>query len=394
MADGVTTGGVLLGLAATHLVYTYVAYPLIVSLLPARPSRPAQGGRRREERAAPPSVSIVIAARDPGQAIAEKVGQLLRTVTLDSEIIAVLDGPDPGATAALAQLGDDRVKVRVLDRPCGKAVALNEGVAVARGEVLVFTDVRQRVAPGAVECLVGELAAADVGAVSGSLVIPSPDGRDGLYQRYWRFERWLRRREAAWDSAVGVSGALYALKRALWSPLPAGLLLDDVWVPFQVVRAGQRVGFAPGAVATDVQSGSDATELARKVRTLTGNYQLIAWMPWVLHPRKNRLWWQFVSHKVLRLLTPFAVVAGAAGVLLVFGPWAGVVGVAIMGLPWIVRPARSAAAPGNGFLGTARSGVAILAALLVAAFNAARGRWDVWTDPPRPTFADPPPQEP
>jgi hypothetical protein len=191
-------------------------------------------------------------------------------------------------------------------------------------------------------------------------------------------------REAAWDSAVGVSGALYALKRQLWSPLPAGLLLDDVWVPFQVVRAGQRVAFAADAVATDVESGSDATEVARKVRTLTGNYQLIAWMPWLLDPRRNRLWWQFVSHKVLRLLTPFAVVGCAAGMLLVFGLWAGVVVVTGVALPWVVRPA----VPGGGLLGIARSGIAILAALLVAAFNAARGRWDVWTDPPRSTFAD------
>ena len=157
-------------------------------------------------------------------------------------------------------------------------------------------------------------------------------------------------REAAWDSSVGVSGALYALKRDLWSPLPPGLLLDDVWVPFQVVRAGKRVGFAARAVAIDVGSGSDATEVARKVRTLTGNYQLIAWMPWLLHPGKNRLWWQFVSHKVLRLLTPLAVCCCIAGVLLVVGPWAGVVGVAAAAVPWLVRPARVSAGPGGGLV--------------------------------------------
>jgi hypothetical protein len=313
-------------------------------------------------------------------------------VTVDCEIVTVLDGRDPGAATALAALADDRIKIRELEQPVGKAVALNLAVATAQGDVLVFTDVRQRIAPGAVECLLADLASPDVGAVSGSLTIPPTDGSEGLYQRYWRFERWLRMREAAWDSAVGVSGALYALKRELWSPLPPGLLLDDVWVPFQVVRAGKRVGFAAGAVATDVGSGSDATEVARKVRTLTGNYQLIAWMPWLLHPGKNRLWWQFVSHKVLRLLTPFAACCCIAGVLLVFGPWAGVVGMAAAALPCVVRPARMTAVPGGGLLHIARSGLALLTALVVAAWNAARGRWDVWTDPPRPPFADP--QEP
>jgi cellulose synthase/poly-beta-1,6-N-acetylglucosamine synthase-like glycosyltransferase len=385
----VATGAVLLGLAATHLIYTFVAYPLIVSLLTVRRLRP---GRKAGGSRTPQLVSIVIAAREPGKAIAEKVGQLLRTVTLECEVIVALDGPDAEAVAALAGLSDDRVKLRVLERSQGKAVALNGGAALARGEVLVFTDVRQRVAPGAVECLVAELAAPDVGIVSGSLVIPSTDGHDGLYQRYWRFERWLRMREAAWDSAVGVSGALYALNRELWSPLPPGLLLDDVWVPFQVVRAGKRVGFAAGAIATDVRAGSDATEIARKVRTLTGNYQLIAWMPWLLHPGKNRLWWQFVSHKVLRLLTPLAVGCAVAGLLLMIGPWAGVLAVAGIALAWLVRPARSAPASSRGLLSFARSAAGLLTALTVAAVNAARGRWDVWTDPPRPGFADP--QEP
>jgi len=85
-----------------------------------------------------------------------------------------------------------------------------------------------------------------------------------------------------------------------------------VWVPLQVMRAGKRVGFAPLAVATDVPSGSDATELARRVRTLTGNYQLIAWMSWLLLPGKNRIWWQFISHKVLRLAAPWLLVGLAA----------------------------------------------------------------------------------
>jgi hypothetical protein len=150
------------------------------------------------------------------------------------------------------------------------------------------------------------------------------------------------------------------------------------------------VGFAPLAVATDVPSGLDAIELARKVRTLTGNYQLIAWMPWLLHPAKNRLWWQFMSHKVLRLLTPLAVCCLVAGALLAFGAWVGLVGAAGLALSWMVQPARADGVPGVGLLRIAWSGLALLAALVLAAANAARGRWDVWSGPARPTLADPP----
>ena len=216
MTDPVTTGCVLLGIGAAHLGYTYFGYPWIVSLLPTRRARRAVD--RTPER-----VSIVIAARDPGTAVAEKVSELLLSKTVACEIVVVLDGRDPAAAAALAELADDRIKVRVLERAVGKAVALNVAVAMTEGDVLVFTDVRQRIARGAIESLVAELASPDVGIVSGSLTIPSTEGSDDLYRRYWRFERWLRMREAAWDSSVGVSGALYALKRDLWSPLPPGL---------------------------------------------------------------------------------------------------------------------------------------------------------------------------
>ena len=169
MTDATAAGGLLLGLGALHGAYTYVAYPWIVSLLPARLARPGAGP-------GPRLISILIAARDPGGAVAEKVAELLEAVPLESEVVIVLDGPDPAAGAALAALADDRVKVRVLERPQGKAAALNCAVAMSRGDVLVFTDVRQRVAQGAVEHLVTALASPDVGVVSGSLAIASCSG--------------------------------------------------------------------------------------------------------------------------------------------------------------------------------------------------------------------------
>jgi cellulose synthase/poly-beta-1,6-N-acetylglucosamine synthase-like glycosyltransferase len=382
MTDAVWVGAVLAGLGAAHLLYTYVGYPWLISLLPARPPRP--GGVLRRH-----LVSVVIAARGGvGAAIVAKVTDLLGTIRLPCQIIVVVDGPDDSVSSALHEIADERLTVDVLPRRQGKAVALNRAVELARGDVLVFTDVRQHVAPGAVEELVAGLASPDVGAVSGALTISGEAGREGLYERYWRLERRLRSQEAAWDSAVGVSGALYALKRELWEPLPSGLLLDDVWVPLQVIRAGQRVGFAPRAVATDVRSGSDAVELARKVRTLTGNYQLLAWMPSLLHPGRNRIWWQFVSHKVLRLMTPLAACSLIAGGLVLAGPWARIVaGLGGLGaaLAVTVGAGRKPALPGSGVLGAARSGLVLCTALVVAAVNAARGRWDVWSEAGRRT---------
>jgi len=155
---------------------------------------------------APRLVSILIAAREPGAAVAAKVGELLGTVSLACEVVVVLDGPDPAALAALAELADDRITVRALERSQGKAAALNCAVALARGDVLVFTDVRQRVAEGAVEHLLAHLASPDVGVVSGSLTISSSGGSAGVYDRYWRFERQLRREDREIGRIDGVDG--------------------------------------------------------------------------------------------------------------------------------------------------------------------------------------------
>ncbi len=373
---------VLAGLGGFVLLYTYLVYPRLVAWLPERVPRPGPVPYD-------PRCTFVIAARNPGSQVARKVADLLAAAPR-ADVVVALDGPDAGAAAALAALREGRLEVVELPSWRGKAVALNHAVERARGEVVVFTDVRQRVQPGAVEGLVAALASPDVGAASGQLEIQRGVGRASLLEWYWLGERRLRRREAAFDSAIGLTGALYAIKRDLWRPLPEGLLLDDLWVAMDVVRGGRRVAFVPEAMVADVPTGTEATEFARKVRTLTGNYQLMAWMPWVLNPLANRVWWQFVSHKALRLLTPAASLAVVAGGLLLAGSAGWWLAGALAGaaaVVWVI-PARAALGPVARLARLARGALALQAALVSALFNAVRGRWNVWADPARPSFEE------
>src|SRR5712664_407922 len=379
MTGATLVGAILLGLGALHVVYTYAAYPWLVSRLPRRAPKLAN------QVTTPKLVSVIIAARVSTQAqidgLVAKVRQLLGTVWLPCEVVVAVDGSSLALVRTLEALDNARLHVVTVPPNSGKAVVLNHGVAIARGDVLVFTDVRQEIQPGSIEHLIRSLASPDVGAVAGSLVLSAGNRREGLYERYWRFERDLRAREAAWDSAIGVSGALYALKRELWQPLPPGLILDDVWVPFQVIRAGKRVAFSQQATATDHRAGSDAGELARKVRTLTGNYQLLAWMPWLLNPWRNRVWWQFVSHKVMRLVTPLAVACGVVGAAMLLPLAASLEIAGLVVVAFVARPRRQSggAGPGVGVSGGLRSAAVLLVALVMAALNAVRGRWDVWS---------------
>jgi poly-beta-1,6-N-acetyl-D-glucosamine synthase len=150
--------------------------------------------------------------------------------------------------------------------------------------------------------------------VSGELVLDCELGPttstigDGV-GAYWRYEKFIRKLESRIDSTIGATGAVYAMRRTLWRELPPGTLLDDVLAPMRVVLAGARVVFDERARAFDVTPPNAATEAQRKTRTLAGNYQLAALEPRLLVPFANRVWLQFWSHKLGRLLVPYALVA-------------------------------------------------------------------------------------
>jgi len=147
-----------------------------------------------------------------------------------------------------------------------------------------------------------------VGCVSGELMLgdaASGEAEEGM-GIYWRVEKTIRELESASGSVVGATGALYAARRALLVPLPPDTILDDVFLPLHVARQGARVVFDGRARAWDNPDLGAGREFRRKVRTLTGNYQLLQIAPWSLGGG-NPLRFRFISHKLLRLLVPFAL---------------------------------------------------------------------------------------
>ena len=301
--------------------YVYAGYPLVLAAwAPLAARRRARVARRCP--ASPPEgieppVSIVIAARNEAAVLRGRIENLL---ALDypagrREIVVVSDGSSDETPALLASYAP-AVRSICLP-PSGKAAALNAGVGAASHEIVVFADARQRFAPDAVRRLVARFADPEVGAVSGELVIDAERGDaaaaaspvgDGV-GLYWRYEKWIRRRESAVSSVVGATGAIYAVRRALWRPLPPETLLDDVLAPMRIALGGYRVVFEPSAIAFDTASPDAVTERRRKVRTLAGNYQLVRLEPRLLVPGANPLFVQFVSHKMGRLVVPYALIA-------------------------------------------------------------------------------------
>jgi len=310
--------------------YTYAGYPLIVFLL-AR-----LGPRRWKREPVDALVSVVMAVHNGAHLLR---GQIEHLTTLDlatvREVILVSDGSDDGTTEILRQVNDSRVRTIILEEQVGKAAALNQGIAAATSEILLFVDIRPKIAPGALKALLSNFADPSVGCVAGELVLNTV-GHDAAASAvsgvYWKYEQWIRNCEAAWDSPVGVYGGFYAARRSLVTAFPAGIILDDMFQPLAIIRQGYRSVLDRTAFVTDTWPGKVAGEFQRKVRTLAGNYQLVSLEPWVLSFR-NRVLFQLVSHKLLRLVVPYFF-----ALLLVSSTWMGLDSAqwrAIAALQWI-----------------------------------------------------------
>ena len=299
------------------IVYVYAGYPALLAVW-ARLSGPTAAGASSSspqlhgEGSRWPGVTVIIAARDEARRLPDRIDNILASSYAgDLQVVVASDGSSDDTMEVLARIGS-RVGAcldAVTLPPGGKAAALNAAVARARYPILVFADARQRFAADAIRRLVGRFGDERIGAVAGELVIAGAGSTigDGV-GAYWAYETWLRRHEATVGSTLGVSGAIYAMRRELWRALPANTILDDVLAPMRVVLGGRRVVFEGGARAYDDAAGDAATELRRKVRTLAGNFQLLALEPRLLLPIANPVWLQFVSHKLGRLLVPYALV--------------------------------------------------------------------------------------
>jgi biofilm PGA synthesis N-glycosyltransferase PgaC len=229
------------------------------------------------------------------------------------EVIVISDGSTDETNKILGAWQNSGRRAVILSEHQGKANALNHGTAEAKGEIICFTDTRQTIALDALKNLVANFADPSVGCVSGDITLGDPAtgaAMNGL-GIYWQLESNMRRWEGAAGSLIGAAGCLYAVRKDLVVPFPEGTILDDVYLPLHVARQGKRVVFESQAQGWDDPQHDRRREFRRKVRTLTGNYQLLQLAPWLL-TRKNPVRFEFVCHKILRLAAPFAF----AGVLL------------------------------------------------------------------------------
>jgi cellulose synthase/poly-beta-1,6-N-acetylglucosamine synthase-like glycosyltransferase len=359
------------------LIYTFAGYPALLWLRSRLRPRPVGKGKSQ------PTVTVLIAAHNEERVIKRKLDSIFSSNYPPNklDVIVLSDGSSDATNTILFAYNDSRVSTMLLEGRIGKAAALNIGMRQASGEVVVFTDARQVLEKNCLGELVANFADPSVGCVSGQLMIGNISGATEFSgeQMKWKLENAIRNWEGMAGSCIGALGAFYGARRSLLVDIPAGTLLDDCYLPLHIVRQGYRTVFELDARVWDDVITTPAQEFRRKVRTLTGNYQLLRLAPWLLS-NSNPVRWEFVSHKLCRLLIPFLLAAVLVGSL--FGPslayklfGAVQIGAYLLGGLAIIWRRVGAFRVAE----IARAVIVLNAATLMAFLNFVTGNFSVWT---------------
>ena len=295
----------LFWLCLGFVMYTYVVYPLTVIAIAHR-----RRHRRRLSKFKAVPVAVIVPAYNEGGCIAAKIRNVLASAYPPDmlRVVVVSDGSTDDTVAQAQSVQDPRVQVLASSQRGGKVAAINRAVATVDEPVLILTDAAELFDRHAISFLVEKLGDPAVGAVSGELKFVDVDtGFSRNLGLYWQYETGIRRAESACASMVGVTGAIYAIRRECFKNISPDTILDDMAIPLEVVRQGRRVEFNPRAFAYEHATVDVTQEFLRKRRTLAGNYQLLFRYWDLLIPFRSPIAWQLWSHKLFRLLVPYAL---------------------------------------------------------------------------------------
>jgi biofilm PGA synthesis N-glycosyltransferase PgaC len=298
-------------------VYAMAIYPAVLALGRSRRAPPV-----RKDLGHCPTVSVLLAVHNGERFLGDKLESLLglEYPAGKVQIIVISDGSTDGTERVAGRFAPRGVQLVRVPR-AGKAAALNASLRHAAGEILFFTDVRQKLDPRALAHLAANFADPTVGAVTGELRYSEETGagEEADFSLYWRYELWARSRHSAIDSTFAATGCLYATRRSLVDSIPPDTLADDAVIPLRAFFRGYRVVMDPEALAFDYPTAPGG-EFRRRLRTLAGLWQVFTRMP-QLFTSRNRMRLHFLSHKFSRLILPWALVLAALATVALPHTW-------------------------------------------------------------------------
>lgn len=295
--------GLIFWIAAALVCYAFAGYPLVLLALRIFIRRPVHKGPIR------PLVSLLIPAYNEARVIARKIENSLALHYPPDriEIVIVSDG----STDDTITIAESTGAVRVLALPAnrGKIAALNWAVPQLRGEIIVFSDASAILPPDALVPLIENFADPGVGSVCGRYrTVKADEVNIGTPEDlYWRYEAFIKTQESRLSSTVGAHGHLHAIRKDLYPAINVETINDDYVISISVLSRGFRAVHESNAVV--FEEAREMTGFGRRIRIMAGNLQQLRYLRTLLKPLQPLPLFFFLSHKMVRLAVPFAMLA-------------------------------------------------------------------------------------
>lgn len=311
---------VVFWLSAVVLGYVYVGYPFAVRMLAA-----VLGERVRRSAELRPTVTIVVVAYNEARNILAKIANI-RALDYPPELVDILiasDASDDGMDEIVTSSGLEGVELLRVEGRLGKTACQNVAASRARGEIIAFTDATTQIARGALRSMIADFADEEVGCVAGLLVYRGKGenltAAGGV--AYWGYEVALRTAESQLGTLIGVSGCLYAVRRAAYRPIAPNLISDFV-ISMRMREQRLRTVLEKRALCFEETLDCSKQELSMRVRVAIRSIAALVQERRFLNILRDPLFaWQLVSHKLLRYASAyFLVTMMASSAMLIHVP--------------------------------------------------------------------------
>ena len=290
------------------IFYSYIGYPVLLFLLANFFSR-----KRVVDTQYCPRISMLVAAYNEESNILIKIDNFtqINYPANRMEIIIGSDGSNDGTNKILTSYSNEQIRPILYNKRRGKAAVLNDIVKKASGDILIFSDANTIYDKNAIHKLVRYFSDSKIGGVCGKLVLLNPNSNLGGTgeQLYWNYENFLKKYEGKFKTVLGANGAIYALRKDLYQPLPEDkVIMDDFIVPLKAVEQGYDVIYDDEAFATETTSPDVKGEFQRKIRIGAANYNAIKEIKKLLNPKRGFVAFGLWSHKIFRWFIPFLLI--------------------------------------------------------------------------------------
>lgn len=282
--------------------YTYVGYGVVIYILSKLKRRTRTLIDQTDNHL--PEITVLIAAYNEENYIEEKI---VNTLQLDYpknklSVFVVTDG----STDSTPELVKKFHAVKLFHEPArkGKIHAVNRVMKAVDTTIVIFSDANTILNKQALRNIVRHYQDPTVGGVAGEKRIfkKAEDNASGAGEGiYWKYESFLKRKDAEVYSIVGAAGELFSVRTKLYQEPAENIIIEDFFLSMKIAASGYRFMYEPEAYAMETASANVEEEWKRKVRICAGGFQAMVKLAYVMNPFKyGVLSFQYISHRVLR----------------------------------------------------------------------------------------------